>query len=63
MPALKNPVLLEHATDTYLVETIGRGRNGTSMPSFRVGSTTHRQLAEDEIHDVVAFVREWETRR
>lgn len=62
-PALRNPVLLEHATDTYLVETVGRGRRGTSMPSFRVGSTTHRQLSENEIHDVVAFVRQWETRR
>ena len=62
-PSLSNAVLLDKATDTYLVETIGRGRKGTSMPSFRVGSTTHRQLAEDEIHDVVAFVRQWETRR
>lgn len=62
-PALRNPVLLEHATDTYLVETVGRGRAGTSMPSFRAGSTTHRQLSEDEIEDVIAFVRRWEETR
>jgi len=59
-PALANPVLQRAATDTYLVETIGRGRARTSMPPFRAGSTTHRQLSEDEIHDVVAFVRQWE---
>lgn len=62
-PALRNPVLLAAATDTYLVETVGRGRRGTSMPSYRAGSPTHRQLSEEEIREVVAFLRTWEETR
>jgi cytochrome c oxidase cbb3-type subunit 3 len=60
-PALNNKVLLESATDTYLVETIGRGRRGTAMPAFREAAPTHPALAEDEIEAIVAFIRQWET--
>ncbi len=59
-PALHNKVLLASATDTYLVETIKRGRRGTSMPSFAGAALAHRQLSEPEIQSIVAFIRTWE---
>jgi mono/diheme cytochrome c family protein len=60
-PALNNKVLLESATDTYLVETIGRGRRGTAMPAFREATPAHPALAEADIEAIVAFIRQWET--
>jgi len=62
-PALDNQVLLSAATDTYLVETIGRGRRGTSMPGFRKGSPVHSTLSESEIESVAAAIRRWEVVR
>jgi mono/diheme cytochrome c family protein len=59
-PALANRGLLAAATDTYLVETIRRGRRGTSMPAFGAASPAHRLLADDEIESVVAWLRAWE---
>jgi cytochrome c oxidase cbb3-type subunit 3 len=59
-PALRNAVLLRSATDTYLVETIRRGRRGTSMAAFAAGSTTHATLSPQEIEAIVAFIRTWE---
>ncbi len=59
-PALANRGLLTHATDTYLVETIRRGRRGTSMPAFTAAATTHRQLSAAEIESIVTFLRSWE---
>ncbi len=60
--ALRNPVLLESASDTYLTETIWRGRRGTTMPAFSEASTIHRSLTRPEIESIVAFIRSWETR-
>jgi cbb3-type cytochrome c oxidase subunit III len=62
-PALNNKVLLENTTDTYLVETIGRGRRGTAMPAFREAAVTHPALAEAQIEDIVAFIRQWESKK
>jgi mono/diheme cytochrome c family protein len=59
-PALHNRVLLDNASDTYLVETIRRGRRGTSMPSFGAPSPAHRLLSDDEIQSIVRFLRTWE---
>jgi cytochrome c oxidase cbb3-type subunit 3 len=59
-PALANPRLLAAATDAYLVETVKRGRRGTSMPPFTAASPAHRVLADDEITAIVAFIRTWE---
>jgi cytochrome c oxidase cbb3-type subunit 3 len=59
-PALNHKVLLETATDTYLVETIGRGRRGTSMPGFRRPSPVQPVLTPGEIESLVAFIRSWE---
>lgn len=60
-PALNNPVFLAAATDTYLVETIGRGRRGTEMPAFREASPVHPALADADIESIVAFIRQWQT--
>jgi mono/diheme cytochrome c family protein len=62
-PALNNAGLLAAATDRYLIETVRRGRDGTSMPAFARSATTHRLLSDPEIQDVVSFVRTWEAVR
>ncbi len=58
--ALNNPVLQRASTDTYLYETIRRGRAGTSMLGFAQGSTVRRALAPEEIEAIVSFLRTWE---
>jgi mono/diheme cytochrome c family protein len=62
-PALANQVLLSNATDTYLVETVGRGRRATAMPAFREASPTHPALSNAEIEAIVAFIRQWEIKK
>jgi len=59
-PALNNKVLLGNATDTYLVETISRGRRGTAMEGFLTPSTARETLTKAEVESVVAFIRTWE---
>lgn len=59
-PALNNQVLLTSASDTYLTETIRRGRRGTSMEGFAHPSTVRPALAGAEIESIVAFIRTWE---
>ncbi len=59
-PALNNQVLLAGADDTYLVETIGRGRRGTPMRSYREGSTVNPALSAAEIESIVVYLRGWE---
>jgi hypothetical protein len=53
-------VFLETASDTYLVETIARGRRGTSMEGFGQASPVHPALTPGEIESIVAFIRTWE---
>jgi mono/diheme cytochrome c family protein len=62
-PALNNPILLAFATDRFLIETIRRGRRGTSMEGFATPSTTRTSLTDAEIESVVAFLRTWEKTR
>lgn len=62
-PALNNAVFLESASDRYLVETIRRGRRGTSMEGFATPSTTRAVLTDAEIESVVALLRTWEKTR
>jgi mono/diheme cytochrome c family protein len=57
--ALANLRFLAAATDTYLVETIHRGRRGTAMPAFGSPSPTHRVLGDAEIESIVTFMRSW----
>jgi cbb3-type cytochrome c oxidase subunit III len=62
-PALNNRVLLDLATDTYLLKTIQNGRSGTSMAAFGAGSSAQRTLTDPEIRSVVAFIRTWEGKK
>lgn len=61
-PAIGNKVFLETATDTFLVETISRGRRGTTMQGFSMPSTIRRALTREEIEAVVAYLRTLEKR-
>jgi mono/diheme cytochrome c family protein len=56
-PLLTNKALLGVATDTYLVETIKRGRRGTVMKSFGQPSPIHPTLSQEEVEAIVAFLR------
>jgi mono/diheme cytochrome c family protein len=60
-PALRNAVLLASASDTYLVETIRRGRRGTTMQGFLTPTPARPALADAEIESLVALLRTWET--
>ena len=62
-PALANPRFLAAASDTYLVESIRRGRRGTSMPAFGSASPAHRVLDDGEIVSIVTFLRTLEDRK
>jgi mono/diheme cytochrome c family protein len=59
-PALNNKVLLESASDTYLIETIRRGRRGTAMASFIEPSPVRPVLTDSDIADVVAYFRSFQ---
>lgn len=59
-PALNNKVLLGNATDTYLMETVRRGRRGTEMEGFANPSTVRPALAASEIESIVTYLRTWE---
>jgi len=56
-PALNNVVLRDGATDTYLVETISRGRRGTVMSGFLTSTPIRPALARPDIENVVAYLR------
>jgi mono/diheme cytochrome c family protein len=61
-PSLSNPVLLRTATDTYLMETACNGRRDTPMKGFASPSLDQPTLSEEEIEDIVTFIRTWEKR-
>ncbi|MDP6443697.1 MAG: c-type cytochrome [Pirellulaceae bacterium] len=58
-PELNNAGFLRAATDGYLQATIIRGRRGTAMRSFGIGSHGLANLTQDEINDIVAHIRQW----
>jgi mono/diheme cytochrome c family protein len=59
-PALNNKVLLAAATDTYLVETIRRGRRGTAMAGFAEPAPVRPALSQADVEAIVAFLRSLE---
>jgi cbb3-type cytochrome c oxidase subunit III len=59
-PALANAAFLSVATDTYLFETVRRGRRGTTMQGFAQPSTVRPALSDAEIEALVTFLRSWE---
>ena len=56
-PALANKAFLAAATDTFLVETISRGRRGTVMQGFNGSSPTRRMLTKEEMEAIVVYIR------
>ena len=58
--ALNNAGLLAAASDTYLVQTVSRGRRGTAMDGFSKPSTVHPVLSQQEIEAIVSYIRTWE---
>ena len=62
-PALRDPVFQASASDTFLFETIAKGRRDTAMPAFSEPSVVHRNLGREEIESVVAFLRTWEKKQ
>ncbi len=54
-PALHNPGFLASATDAMIKATLMKGREGTPMVSF-----SKRGLKEDDINDIVSYVRSFE---
>lgn len=54
-PALNNPGFLAAASDAMIKATLMQGREGTPMVSFR-----EQGLSEEQINDLVAYVRSFE---
>lgn len=59
-PALNNQSFLKVASDGFLYETIKRGRPGTPMPSFSGTNKGLTHYNDQEVQDVVAFIRSWQ---
>jgi len=56
-PAFNNSGFLAAVTDTFLVETIARGRQGTVMQGFTNPSPIRRNLTREEIEAIVVYIR------
>lgn len=56
-PALNNKIFQSSVSDTFLVETISRGRRGTIMQGFNNSSVVRRALTREEIEAIVVFIR------
>jgi len=56
-PALGNVVFRESATDAYVRATIVQGRHGTAMRSFVADSPSFPSLTEEEIADLVSYIK------
>jgi cytochrome c oxidase cbb3-type subunit 3 len=56
-PAVRNPDLLAAADDAFLWATIAYGRRDTPMFPSLIGLDGVRQLSEQEISDLVAYLR------
>lgn len=52
--SLNNPTFLETASDGFLLHALTEGRSNTTMMSYS------DILSEDEMYDIVTFIRSWE---
>jgi mono/diheme cytochrome c family protein len=57
-PALNNKTLLKKASDEILFASIEAGRPNTTMPAW--GQDNGGQLTDENIEDIVTFIRAWE---
>lgn len=60
-PALNNAGFLASATDGFLQATIIKGRRGTAMRGWARSGTGFGALSPQEVNEVVAFMRSWQT--
>lgn len=60
-PSLSNPAFLRAASDGFLMATMALGRDGTAMRPVKKGEQSILSLSSDQVNDIVAFVRSWET--
>ena len=61
-PQLNNPTFLRTASDGFLAATIVLGRTHTPMQSMVTGTQGLGQVEPEQVRDVVAFLRRWESR-
>ncbi|MFQ5847260.1 MAG: c-type cytochrome [Candidatus Methylomirabilales bacterium] len=59
-PSLNNQGFLKSATDGYIKATLMYGRVGTPMGAYLKGRQGFVELSEEEINDIVAYIRSWE---
>lgn len=62
-PALSNKMFLSNVSDTFLIETIKRGRSGTIMQGFGNPSPIRRVLSQSDIESIVVFLRSLNAKR
>jgi mono/diheme cytochrome c family protein len=60
-PALNNQGFLSAATDGFLLATIARGRMGTPMHGWLAGGNNLETLTPEDVLDLVAYVRSFES--
>jgi cbb3-type cytochrome c oxidase subunit III len=60
-PALNNREFLNAASDGFLLATIARGRSRTPMRPFGIGTSGIAPLGENEINDIVSYIRTWQS--
>lgn len=58
-PHLNNADFLRAATDGFLQATIIRGRRGTAMRAFGQGGHGLSELSQEQINNIIAYVRQW----
>lgn len=60
-PALSNRNFLRFASDGFLMASMVLGRSGTPMRPVKHGPESILDLSSDEVNDIVAHLRSWET--
>lgn len=61
-PALNNAAFLKAVSDDYIRQTLVHGRPGTPMRSF-AGPLGLAALDDQELNDVVAYIRSWQKKK
>jgi mono/diheme cytochrome c family protein len=61
-PAIGGAGFLAIASDSFLVETMRRGRSGTTMPAFGTPSVVSRALTNEEFEAITSYLRTMENK-
>lgn len=60
-PSLNSQEFLNGASNGFLLSTMVLGRKPTAMPQWAVSDSAHQQLTPQQMHNVVAYIRSWQT--